>query len=295
MSIIKSFAVGNGDMYYIRHGSDNFTIIDCSLPSDREGAILAELQAQSRDRGIVRFISTHPDQDHIRGLVALDDALTLMNFYCVQNKARKTSVTLDFERYCDLRDDSDKAFYLYRDCARRWMNRASDERGSSGINILWPILGDADHDSALSDAAAALPPNNLSCIAKYSLDEGVDALWMGDLETDFMEKLQDKISLPPVDVLFAPHHGRASGKVPKQWLSQMSPGLIIIGEAPSEYLDYYSGYDIITQNSAGDLLFDCVANKVHVYASDHTYVANCLEDEDLDHSHGLYYIGTLPC
>ncbi len=31
MSIIKSFSVGNGDMFYIRHGSDNFTVIDCYL------------------------------------------------------------------------------------------------------------------------------------------------------------------------------------------------------------------------------------------------------------------------
>ena len=29
MSIVKSFSVGNGDMFYINHGSDNFTIIDC--------------------------------------------------------------------------------------------------------------------------------------------------------------------------------------------------------------------------------------------------------------------------
>lgn len=36
MSIIKSYAIGNGDMYYIRHNSDNFTIIDCSMPDDRE-------------------------------------------------------------------------------------------------------------------------------------------------------------------------------------------------------------------------------------------------------------------
>jgi len=28
MSTIKSFAVGNGDMFYIDHGSDNFTMID---------------------------------------------------------------------------------------------------------------------------------------------------------------------------------------------------------------------------------------------------------------------------
>lgn len=29
MSIVKSYAVGAGDMFYIRHNTDNFTIIDC--------------------------------------------------------------------------------------------------------------------------------------------------------------------------------------------------------------------------------------------------------------------------
>ena len=28
MSKVKSFSVGNGDMFYIRHNSDNFTTID---------------------------------------------------------------------------------------------------------------------------------------------------------------------------------------------------------------------------------------------------------------------------
>jgi hypothetical protein len=282
-------------MYYIRHNSDNFTIVDCSLPAEREGAILVELQAQSREKNIVRFISTHPDQDHIRGLVALDDALKLRNFYCVKNAATKSTVTADFTRYCSLRDHTDKAFYVYRGCQRKWMNQSSEERGSAGIKILWPILGDADHESALLDAANAFPPNNISCIVKYSLHGGITALWMGDLETDFMEKLEKKIDLPKVDLLFAPHHGRASGKVPKAWLAQLDPGLIVIGEAPSEYLDYYSGYNIITQNSAGDLLFDCIESEARVYAADHTYVAECLRDDGLDHSHGLYYVGTLDC
>ena len=31
MSIIKSFSVGEGDMFYIDHNSDNFSIIDCNL------------------------------------------------------------------------------------------------------------------------------------------------------------------------------------------------------------------------------------------------------------------------
>jgi hypothetical protein len=29
MSIVKSFSVGDGDMFYIKHNSDNFTTIDC--------------------------------------------------------------------------------------------------------------------------------------------------------------------------------------------------------------------------------------------------------------------------
>jgi hypothetical protein len=101
--------------------------------------------------------------------------------------------------------------------------------------------------------------------------------------------------MPHIDILFAPHHGRASGKVPRQWLYEMEPRLVVIGEAPSEYLDYYSGYDVITQNSTGDLLFECVTEKVHIYAEDHTYVAICLNDEGLDHAYGLYYLGSLAC
>lgn len=52
MSLVKSFAIGNGDMYYIRHGSDNFSIIDCNLPEDRSGSMLAEIETQSKDKGI---------------------------------------------------------------------------------------------------------------------------------------------------------------------------------------------------------------------------------------------------
>ena len=36
MSIIKSYSVGNGDMFYIKHGTDNFSIIDCCLYNDKK-------------------------------------------------------------------------------------------------------------------------------------------------------------------------------------------------------------------------------------------------------------------
>jgi beta-lactamase superfamily II metal-dependent hydrolase len=292
MPIVKSYGIGNGDMYYIRHGSDNFTIIDCSMPEDRLGSILAELTTQSKDKGITRFISTHPDQDHISGLVELDDHMQLFNFYCVKNQATKEWPTVDFLRYVELRD-STKAYYIYKGCTRRWMNSSDEQRATSGINVLWPDTSDSDFQSALADAAAGMTPNNISPILRYSVENGPSMIWMGDLETDFMEKIADKVDITKTNILFAPHHGRTSGKVPDVWLKKLNPDLVVIGEAPSEYLDYYRGYNIITQNSAGDVLFETATGKVHIYVGDNAYYVNYLVDEGLDHSHGLYYIGTI--
>ena len=67
---------------------------------------------------------------------------------------------------------------------------------------------------------------------------------MGDLETDFMEKIEHEVEWPEVDILFAPHHGRDTGRVPQSILSRINPSIIVIGEAPTEHLNYYSGYKI---------------------------------------------------
>ena len=81
MSIVKSFSVGNGDMFYIKHGSDNFTIIDCCLSDENKETIVDELKRESKDKNVVRVISTHPDEDHILGLEYLDDGIGIRNFY----------------------------------------------------------------------------------------------------------------------------------------------------------------------------------------------------------------------
>ena len=129
MSKIKSLSVGNGDMFYIHHGSDNFTIIDCSISDTARKSILDDLDLARSGKGIERFISTHPDQDHIGGLVNLDDHIEILNFYCVKNATTKETQTHDFKRYRELHDHDKKAFYLYKGRSRRWMNENSDERG----------------------------------------------------------------------------------------------------------------------------------------------------------------------
>lgn len=291
MSTIKSYSVGNGDMFYIDHGSDNFTIIDCCLDEERQESVLDDIAPLSKKKGITRFISTHPDEDHIRGLELLDDKIGIVNVYCVKNGATKADETDSFTKYVELRDDGKKAFYIFKGCSRRWMNTKSDERGSSGINILWPDMNNEDFKNALAEAEEGGSPNNMSAVIKYTLNEGATVLWMGDLETDFMEAIEDELDLPLVDILFAPHHGRDSGRVPDSMLTKMSPKVIVVGEAPSEDLHYYPGYNTITQNTAGDIVFECEEGKVHIFTSNE-YDVDYLDDESISLD-GYHYVGTL--
>ena len=99
MSKVKSFSVGNGDMFYIRHNSDNFTTIDCCLTDDVKDDILNEIGTESADMSITRFISTHPDDDHIKGLVDYDNKFGILNFYRVDNDTtKKGTESDDFKR-----------------------------------------------------------------------------------------------------------------------------------------------------------------------------------------------------
>ena len=297
MRIVKSFSVGNGDMFYIRHGSANFTVIDCCLPDDRSDEILDEIEEKQKGTvnglgRIRRFISTHPDQDHISGLERFDDRFGYVNIYVVENKATKSHETADLKRYKKLRD-GDKAYYIERGIGRRWLNQAGDGRGPSGIFMRWPIVTNQHFKDALKQAEDGGSPNNISPIIRYSMEDGAALMWMGDLETDFMDKIRDAITPEASHVLFAPHHGRKSGRVPKAWLDRINPTIIVVGEAPSDELTYYDGWDTITQNSAGDIVFECLSGKTHVFVSKSMYSVDFLtKEQDVGNQHGCYYIGT---
>lgn len=296
MTKVKSFSVGNGDMFYIKHGSSNFTIIDCYLSDDNKKTIVDELISQSSGKDITRFISTHPDEDHIQQLDYLDDEMSIVNFYCVKNETTKKDETTGFTRYCELRDDGKKSFYIYKGCSRKYMNQNGTdpngkEIGSSGINILWPNTENQFYKDALKLAKDGGSPNNISPIITYHLISGAKYQWMGDLETTFMENIEDDVTLSKVNILFAPHHGRESGKIPKSMLDILKPDIIIIGEAPSANLNYYQGYNTITQNTAGDITFVNDGDEIHIYVSNKNYSVNFLKNKNKNEYN--FYLGTL--
>jgi beta-lactamase superfamily II metal-dependent hydrolase len=279
MSIVKSISVGNGDMFYIKHDSDNFTIIDCCIDDVKDDKIINQLINESNGKGIKRFISTHPDDDHIRGLAYLDQKMNILNFYCVKNEATKKLINDDFKKYCDLRD-SKKVFFIEKAIQRKWMNLDDSVRGSANIEILWPLVSNEFYIKALSSAKNGDSPNNISPIITYSDKSGGKFMWMGDLETEFLVQIEPDLDIPKIDILFAPHHGRDSGKIPEEYLQILEPKIIIIGEAPSEHINYYSNYNTITQNSAGDIIFSIDNGIIDIYVSNKNYSVNFLENKN---------------
>lgn len=297
MSIIKSFSVGEGDMFYINHNTSNLTIIDCNLKDDRKEEIMNEICEIGKGKDIVRFISTHPDEDHFHGIEYFDERFKIVNFYCVENKAIKEDDSKSFDKYCGLRD-GEYHFYISRGCQRRWMNQEGEDNnkkyiGSSRISILWPILSNDKFKEELEKANKGESYNNISPIIKYSLENGVTVLWFGDLEHEFMESIVDVIELPEADIIFAPHHGRFSGAVPEKWLKQINPKVIISGEAPSKDLKYFQNYHQITQNSAKDITLVCGDKKVDFYSSNEEYSVKFLSYEGNEDDNYGYYFGTL--
>ncbi len=300
MSKVKSFSVGAGDMFYISHNSDNFTTIDCCLDYDEDSKsakkhILSELRSEMTNKGITRFISTHPDEDHISGLKEYDKEFNILNFYRVNNNTTKDGEeSEDFVKYRKLRNDSKKSFELRKGCSRKWMNVSDEERKTSGLICLWPIPDNEKYQAALSEAANGGSPNNISPAIKYQCGD-FSFLWMGDMETDMQEEFDDKVNNTHVTIVFAPHHGRKSGHIPSSLMNNLSPNLVIVGEAPSEDLNYYKSQDTITQNSAGDILFDVNSDYLDIFVSNCNYTKKDGLVTRSNHSifSGMYYLGSI--
>ena len=74
-------------------------------------------------------------------------------------------------------------------------------------------------------------------------------------------------------------------------LEKLDPQIIILGEAPSRHLNYYTGYQTITQNSAGDITMECDADQIHFFVSNPNYEGPELDDRKVDGPDN--YLGSL--
>ena len=276
MTIVKSFSfpIGEirGDTFYIKHGSNSFTVIDCYLKDGngadcRKDEIINEICKESNGR-IRSFISTHPDNDHIKGIEDLFVKWTTENFYAVANERPADKEDPSLTKYQQLMKDHNYA--IEKGIRRVWLNQEDEkkENSSSGIFFHWPVLSNEKFKEALKSVKEeGKSINNISCIFTYQVKGGASYMWMGDMMEDMQKEYyeKEKANIPHADILFHPHHGRESSKVPTELLDAINPQLIVIGNAPSDKLNYGDSRMTITQNKAGDIVFENDGNKVHVY------------------------------
>ena len=202
--IIKSFAVSDengepGDMFYIKHASSNFTIIDCCMTEENQDKISDEIMQEMKGKDITRFISTHPDEDHICGLEYLDNKIGLLNFYCVENEATKPDPSKSFSHYCKLRDDKKKHYYVYDDVQLEALYR---EIGRDNIKEVqrYKGLGEMDYDQ-LRDTTMAVEHRILKKvdIGDALLADEIFSMLMGDSVEPRREFIEENAQYAEMD------------------------------------------------------------------------------------------------
>jgi beta-lactamase superfamily II metal-dependent hydrolase len=199
-------------------------------------------------RSIFRYIQSHPDLDHMRGLAALvDSGIKIWNFWdCPHDKDpdfRDEADKEDWEAYKLLSSGAYGATVIKprRGSFQRFYNQNED--GSSGGDGLWILSPSEAFHASCNEAEDT---NNSSYVFSYNY-AGISVILGGDAEAaawDEMYALYKDTLFPQCNVLKASHHGRDSGYHQKS-VKAMSPEYTIIsaGKKPdTEVCEKYAQY-----------------------------------------------------
>jgi beta-lactamase superfamily II metal-dependent hydrolase len=312
--------VNDGDCSIIEHLSGRVTLIDVSAAKEpaalREAKSLARFSALERriiarqveskkakvsgnfnqseypddpiaymnDRGLTsvfRFISTHPDMDHLDGIKAFFEAFSPENFWDTDNTKELDDFGNglydpdDWEFYTSLRDgdpgSKPKRLTLYAGARGSYFNRGKGGKGNGdGLYILAPT------PKLVADANEAEDWNDSSYVILYRTLGGKRILFAGDSHDATWEHILDnyKAAVTSVDVLMAPHHGRDSDRS-YDFLDVVKPRITLFGNAPSEHLAYdeWNSRDLlfITNNQAGTMILEIKDDGLRVYVSHESF------------------------
>jgi beta-lactamase superfamily II metal-dependent hydrolase len=250
------------------------------------------------DRGITsvfRFISTHPDMDHLDGIKAFFRQFGPTNFWDTDNTKELKDFDHgiydpdDWEFYTSLRDgdprSNPKRLTLYAGARGAYYNQ--DEFGNGGSDGLYVL---APTPELVMAANEAKDWNDSSYVILYRVGNNKRILFAGDSHDATWEYILAnwKVSVADVDVLIAPHHGRDSDR-DYQFLDIVKPKLTLFGNAPSEYLAYgeWNARDMmfITNNQAGTIILDVGGNNLDVYVSHEPFARAFVEGRSYDTEH----------
>ncbi|PJE68757.1 hypothetical protein COU96_03015 [Candidatus Shapirobacteria bacterium CG10_big_fil_rev_8_21_14_0_10_38_14] len=216
--------VGQGDAILVTHRS-NQILIDGG-PDNRVLSCLAN-HMPFWDREIELVILTHPEADHLTGLIDVIKRYDITQFVV-------NSVVNDSAGFWEFRET------VLAEAASVHSPQAKEEIkiGPLGFKVLWPRhrRGDSlvwshfakasrDRQSVLGVASPPSDINETSIVLQLAFGK-FNALLTGDIGFDTEEKL-DLANLPGIEVLKVPHHGSkySSGE---EFLAKLNPELAVI-------------------------------------------------------------------
>ncbi|MEJ1362743.1 MAG: hypothetical protein RPU34_17010 [Candidatus Sedimenticola sp. (ex Thyasira tokunagai)] len=297
--------VKNGDCSIIEHGSGHVSVIDiCNARLEENEkalsifeSVMFQMESEQlavatsarknygqksnavnpirylRDQGltdIFRLAITHPDMDHMDGLVDFFKYCMPANYYDTNNKKEMSNGwdgspyrEEDWLLYKKLRDNpsetNPKSLRIYS--GDDGIHRTRDWDGNSPGDAFYTL---SPTPQLVDDANESDEYNDSSYVFMYWSASGKVVL-SGDSHDKTWEHIlanhADLVS--NIELLIAPHHGRKSGRS-YEFLDVLRPKMTFFGNAPSKDLAYSAwrsrGLPYITNNMAGSMIVDCDDN-----------------------------------
>lgn len=219
---------------------------------------------RGRDKTIFRYIQTHPDMDHMRGLTALlDHGFEIVNFWDTENTKAEPDFNKvinddksDWETYQKLRKGDGVARLAHmRGAVGTYWNQGVDYSDlGDGIEILAPT-------SEIAQAAnSGEKHNNHSYVLRIKY-AGVSIILGGDAESEVWEDIVNAYGIGlKCTVLKASHHGRDSGYYqPAVRLMNPELTLVSVGKKPETCAaNKYKNYSdkVLTTRLSGNIVLN---------------------------------------
>lgn len=315
MSRFHFLNVKNGDCSIIEHNTGSVSMIDVcnarlprneqALSPEAEQRLIAESRELAEATGakvnygqkanpenplhymermrisdIFRLAITHPDMDHMDGLVDLFERFCPTNYYDTNNNKKITEGwenspyrEEDWKFYKKLRDNpptsSPKRIALYPKGLGPY--RTEDWKGNRPGDAFYTL---APSKELVEEANGTGDYNDASYVFLWR-SIGGRVLMSGDSHDKTWDYILSEYpsEVEDVELLIAPHHGRRSGRSYK-FLDVVKPKMTFFGNAPSKELAYHAwrdrGLPYITNNMAGSMIVDC-SDGMALYVTNERY------------------------
>lgn len=227
--------VGQGDAAYVRFPDGRDMLLDGG-PNNKVLECLGR-HMPFWDRHINLVIMTHPQKDHMQGLIAVLDRYS--TDYFVQSDVANTT-----EGYAALvKNISTKQLRVRYVTAGETVSV-----GSTTLSVLWPSenqiaifkrhpLASQQGDALSNSVLGARAPDNLNdaSIVFWLRYGSFDALLTGDADTRVESSWKNiKLADDTVEVLKFPHHGSRTG-MSEELLARLRPALAVISVGKNNY------------------------------------------------------------